>query len=75
MVQNPQFLINIRKNINANNPGYGKYYPKAYVRHVYHIIRSVSNTRNTSFFYCKKSIQSSLFRLSRNGIFIRLYCI
>ena len=29
MVQNPQFLINIRKNINANNPGYGKYYPKA----------------------------------------------
>jgi len=34
MVQNPQFLINIRKNINANNPGYGKYYPKAYVRHV-----------------------------------------
>ena len=30
MVQNPQFLINIRKNINANNPGYGKYYPKAF---------------------------------------------
>ena len=29
MVQNPQFLINIRKNINTNNPGYGKYYPKA----------------------------------------------
>ena len=29
MVQSPQFLINIRKNINANNPGYGKYYPKA----------------------------------------------
>ena len=29
MVQNPQFLINLRKNINANNPGYGKYYPKA----------------------------------------------
>ena len=29
IVQNPQFLINIRKNINANNPGYGKYYPKA----------------------------------------------
>ena len=29
MVQNPLFLINIRKNINANNPGYGKYYPKA----------------------------------------------
>ena len=28
MVQNPQFLINIRKNINANNPGYGKYYPQ-----------------------------------------------
>ena len=24
-----RFLINIRKNINANNPGYGKYYPKA----------------------------------------------
>ena len=75
MVQNPQFLINIRKNINANNPGYGKYNPKAYVRHVYHIIRSVSNTRITSFSYCKKSIQSSLFRLSRNGIFIRLRCI
>lgn len=49
MVQNPQFLINIRKNISANNPGYGKYYPKAYVRHVYHIIRSVSNTRITFF--------------------------
>ena len=29
MVQNPQFLINIRKNINSNNQGYGKYYPKA----------------------------------------------
>ena len=29
MVQNPQFLINLRKNLNANNPGYGKYYPKA----------------------------------------------
>ena len=28
-VKNPQFEINIRKNINANNPGYGKYYPKA----------------------------------------------
>ena len=27
MVQSPQFLINIRKNINANNPGYGKYWP------------------------------------------------
>ena len=29
MVQNPQFLINIRKNLNSNNAGYGKYYPKA----------------------------------------------
>ena len=29
MVQNPQFLINIRKNTNSNNAGYGKYYPKA----------------------------------------------
>ena len=28
-VKNPQFEINIRKNTNANNPGYGKYYPKA----------------------------------------------
>ena len=27
--KNPQFEINIRKNANANNPGYGKYYPKA----------------------------------------------
>ena len=29
MVQNPQFLINIRKNLNSNNAGYGKFYPKA----------------------------------------------
>ena len=28
-VKNPQFEINVRKNTNANNPGYGKYYPKA----------------------------------------------
>ena len=28
-VKNPQFEINIRKNTYANNPGYGKYYPKA----------------------------------------------
>ena len=28
-VQTPQFLINIRKNDNANSPAYGKYYPKA----------------------------------------------
>ena len=28
-VKNPQFEINIRKNLNTNNPGYGKYYPKA----------------------------------------------
>ena len=29
MVQNPQFLVNIRKNLNSNNAGYGKFYPKA----------------------------------------------
>ena len=29
LTQKLKFLINIRKNINANNPGYGKYYPKA----------------------------------------------
>ena len=28
-VKNPQFELNLRKNTNANNPGYGKYYPKA----------------------------------------------
>ena len=28
-VKNPQFEINLRKNTNTNNPGYGKYYPKA----------------------------------------------
>ena len=28
-VQTPQFLINIRKNDNANSLAYGKYYPKA----------------------------------------------
>ena len=28
-VKNPQFEINVRKNTNSNNPGYGKYYPKA----------------------------------------------
>ena len=28
-VKNPQFEINVRKNTNTNNPGYGKYYPKA----------------------------------------------
>ena len=29
MVQNPQFLLNLRKNDNQYNPGYGQYYPKA----------------------------------------------
>ena len=28
-VMNPQFGIVLRKNRNANNPGYGKYYPEA----------------------------------------------
>ena len=28
-VKNPQFEINIRKNDNQYNPGYGQYYPKA----------------------------------------------
>ena len=28
-VNNPQFEINIRKNDNQYNPGYGQYYPKA----------------------------------------------
>ncbi len=35
MVQNPQFLINIRKNINSNNQGYGKHYPKAVEKETY----------------------------------------
>ena len=28
-VNNPQFLINVRKNLNLRSTGYGKYYPKA----------------------------------------------
>ena len=33
-VKNPQLEINVRKNTNSNNPGYGKYYPKAKEKHL-----------------------------------------
>jgi predicted histone-like DNA-binding protein len=63
-VKNPQFEINIRKNINANNPGYGKYYPKAVEKETISLRGLCKHMAEHNSIYGRDIIQGVLMKMS-----------
>ena len=63
-VKNPQFEINIRKNTNANNPGYGKYYPKAVEKQTISLRGLCNHMAEHNSIYGRDIIQGVLMKMS-----------
>ena len=63
-VKNPQFEINIRKNTNANNPGYGKYYPKAVEKETISLRGLCNHMAEHNSIYGRDIIQGVLMKMS-----------
>ena len=63
-VKNPQFEINIRKNVNANNPGYGKYYPKAVEKETISLRGLCKHMAEHNSIYGRDIIQGVLMKMS-----------
>ena len=63
-VKNPQFEINIRKNTNANNPGYGKYYPKAVEKETISLRGLCKHMAEHNSIYGRDIIQGVLMKMS-----------
>ena len=63
-VKNPQFEVNIRKNTNANNPGYGKYYPKAVEKQTISLRGLCNHMAEHNSIYGRDIIQGVLMKMS-----------
>ena len=63
-VKNPQFEINIRKNLNTNNPGYGKYYPKAVEKETISLRGLCNHMAEHNSIYGRDIIQGVLMKMS-----------
>ena len=63
-VKNPQFEINIRKNLNTNNPGYGKYYPKAVEKETISLRGLCNHMAEHNAIYGRDIIQGVLMKMS-----------
>ena len=66
-VKNPQFEVNIRKNTNANNPGYGKYYPKAVEKQTISLRGLCNHMAEHNSIYGRDIIQGVLIRFKPEG--------
>ena len=63
-VKNPQFEINIRKNTNSNNAGYGKYYPKAVEKETLSLRGLCKHMAEHNSIYGRDIIQGVLMKMS-----------
>ena len=63
-VKNPQFEINIRKNLNSNNAGYGKYYPKAVEKETISLRGLCKHMAEHNSIYGRDIIQGVLMKMS-----------
>ena len=63
-VKNPQFEINIRKNLKSNNPGYGKYYPKAVEKETISLRGLCAHMAEHNSIYGRDIIQGVLMKMS-----------
>ena len=63
-VKNPQFEINVRKNTNANNPGYGKYYPKAKEKQTISLRGLTNHMAGHNWIYGRDVIEGVLTKMS-----------
>ena len=63
-VKNPQFEINVRKNTNTNNPGYGKYYPKAKEKQTISLRGLCDHMANHNSIYGRDIIEGVLTKMS-----------
>ena len=63
-VKNPQFEINIRKNLNSNNQGYGKYYPKAVEKQTISLRGLCNHMAEHNSIYGRDIIQGVLMKMS-----------
>ena len=59
-VKNPQFGINIRKNDNQYNPGYGQYYPKAQERETISLAGLIKHMADHNSIYGEDVIEGVL---------------